>query len=100
MIMILELENSVHTYNELFPWFHGVNSTLSLQNSNRAILEKKKFFCLFSGLQSKSTYKKNFTSNPNGTWRNSKLQYCSDWHSKGDPFSPCHFFFLLAKTGP
>ena len=44
MIMILELENSVHTYNELFPWLHGVNSTLSLQNSNRAILEKKIFF--------------------------------------------------------
>lgn len=47
MIVILELENSVHTHNELFPWLHGVNSTLSFQNSNRAILEKKNFFAYF-----------------------------------------------------
>lgn len=32
--------------------------------------------------------------------KSSKRNYCSDWHSKGDPLSPCHFFFLLAKTGP
>lgn len=53
---------------------------------------------LFSGMQSKSTYTENFASNQREAGKNSKLNYCSVWHSKGDPLSPCHLFFLLVEN--
>lgn len=41
MIMILELENSVHTHNELFPGLHGL-TVLCLSKTVTGILEEKK----------------------------------------------------------